>query len=148
LIHASNDQYRILGLTALGREVMAGRVEDIKMNVPVVRPARSVRRRRTRLRSPATTPDPAERPAETQPADAAVVEALRHWRREEASRRSVAAFVILHDRTLVDIARSSPRSRTELGAVKGVGPSKLAEYGDAILSVVASAAGAKVSGLS
>src|SRR5437773_2212206 len=123
LIRASNDQYRILGLTPLGREVMTGRVEDIKMNVPVVRQARSRKRRRARVGSPVTQPEPVDQPMETPPADAALVEALRHWRREEASRRSVSAFVVLHDRTLVAIARSVPRSRTELGAVPGVGPS-------------------------
>jgi hypothetical protein len=44
----------------------------------------------------------------------------------------------------VAIAASVPRSRTELGAVRGMGPSKLAEYGDAILAVVAATAGTKV----
>jgi ATP-dependent DNA helicase RecQ len=144
LIRASNDQYRILGLTPLGRDVMAGRVEDVKMNVPVVRQARSRKRRRARVGSPVTPPQPTDQPLEAPPADAALVEALRHWRREEASRRSVSAFVVLHDRTLVAIARSVPRSRTELGAVPGLGPSKLAEYGDAILSVVASTVSTKV----
>jgi ATP-dependent DNA helicase RecQ len=44
LVRASDDQYRTLSLTALGREVMAGRVEDVQMTVPAVRRARSKRR--------------------------------------------------------------------------------------------------------
>jgi hypothetical protein len=46
LVCASADQYRILGLTPLGREVMAGRVEDVKMSVPTPRQIRPGRRRR------------------------------------------------------------------------------------------------------
>ena len=45
LVRASDDQYRTLGLTPLGREVMAGRVEDVQMTVPL-------RRARSRRRSP------------------------------------------------------------------------------------------------
>jgi ATP-dependent DNA helicase RecQ len=137
LIRASNDQYRVLSLTPLGREVMAGRREDVKMNPPAVKPARSGRRRSGRpveFGHAARTGSSIELP----PPDAPVIRALRHWRRAEAARRAVAPFVILHDRTLVAIAASSPRSRAALGLVPGVGPSKLAEYGDAILSIIAS----------
>ena len=50
LISVSNDQYRTLSLTALGRDVMAGRVEDVQITVPALRPPRAARRRK-RLRS-------------------------------------------------------------------------------------------------
>jgi ATP-dependent DNA helicase RecQ len=46
LLQASADQYRTLSLTPLGREVMAGRVEDVVISVPVVRVRRPKRRRR------------------------------------------------------------------------------------------------------
>jgi ATP-dependent DNA helicase RecQ len=45
LIRASDDQYRTLSLTTLGREVMAGRIEEVKMTVPVGRQTRTARRR-------------------------------------------------------------------------------------------------------
>jgi ATP-dependent DNA helicase RecQ len=44
LVRASDDQYRTLSLTPLGREVMAGRVEEVQMTVPGVRPVKSRRR--------------------------------------------------------------------------------------------------------
>lgn len=67
--------------------------------------------------------------------------ARRQHRRalEQARRRAVAPFVIMHDRTLAAIATSLPRSIAQLDAVPGIGPAKLAAYGDAILSVVTSA---------
>jgi superfamily II DNA helicase RecQ len=48
-------------------------------------------------------------------------------------------FVIMHDRTLEAIATSLPQSLDELSDVPGIGPMKLSLYGDAILSVIASA---------
>ena len=54
LIRASDDQYRTLSVTPLGWDVMAGRVEDVQMAVPVARRAslsgRASRRRRRGLR--------------------------------------------------------------------------------------------------
>ncbi|MGH9160443.1 MAG: RecQ family ATP-dependent DNA helicase [Vicinamibacteraceae bacterium] len=45
LVRSSADKYQTLSLTPLGREVMAGRVEEVTMAVPVARPTRSRRRR-------------------------------------------------------------------------------------------------------
>jgi ATP-dependent DNA helicase RecQ len=156
LIRVSNDEYRTLSLTSFGRDVMAGRVDDVQMVVPMVRPAYSSRRasrnrsgvRRSRsdgaARGQRARPvRPMEEPRSDQPAADAqpletVFEALRAWRLEQARRRAVAPFVIMHDRTLAAIATSLPRSIAELDAVPGIGPAKLAAYGDAILSVVTS----------
>ena len=154
LIRVSDDQYRTLSLTALGRELMAGRAENIQMAVPVVRHAPSIRRasrrrlgvkqlridgaapgRRTGRVEPTAAQRSDEAAPDAKPLDA-VVEALRAWRLEEARQRAIAPFVILHNRTLAAIATSLPRSIAELGAVPGIGPAKLAGYGDAILSVV------------
>jgi len=137
LIRSSNDQYRVLSLTPLGRDVMAGRVEEIAMKAPAAKATPFGRRRARRLLEFGRT-ERAISLVQPLPVDTPVVEALRHWRRAEAIRRAVAPFIILNDRTLFAIAASSPRSRAELGTVPGVGPSKLAEYGDAILSIVAS----------
>jgi superfamily II DNA helicase RecQ len=44
--------------------------------------------------------------------------------------------VILHDRTLEEIARRKPRTKGELAGVSGIGPLRLDGYGDEILAVV------------
>jgi ATP-dependent DNA helicase RecQ len=44
LIRASADQYQTLSLTPLGRDVMAGRLEDVQMSVPPIRSWASGRR--------------------------------------------------------------------------------------------------------
>jgi ATP-dependent DNA helicase RecQ len=152
LIRVSNDQYRVLSLTSPGREVMAGRVENVQMAVPVVRHPSSTRRARRRTgpgrrgravgtAGPGVGDPSRETPIGSAPVDA-VVEALRAWRLDQARRRAIAPFIILHDRTLAAIATSLPRSIAQLRAVPGIGPAKLTAYGDAILSVVGSAMGA------
>ncbi|HEY5618647.1 MAG TPA: ATP-dependent DNA helicase RecQ [Vicinamibacterales bacterium] len=155
LIRVSDDQYRTLSLTPLGRDVMAGRVHDVPVAVPVNRDA-GMRRRASRGGLAAKRPridgawrkwhaggaEPTTGSSDRSAVDThlldAVVDALRAWRRDEARRRAVAPFVILHDRTVVAIAALSPRSMAELHTVPGIGPAKLAAYGDAILTVIAS----------
>jgi ATP-dependent DNA helicase RecQ len=73
------------------------------------------------------------------PRDGALFEALRTWRRGEASRQGLPPYVIFHDQTLIDIARRRPRTREALSAVDGVGVGKLDRYGEAVLAVVGAA---------
>ena len=67
----------------------------------------------------------------------AIFERLRAWRREEARRLRVPAYVIMHDRTLRAIARSRPQSLAALEAMPGLGPVKVDRFGERILSTVA-----------
>jgi ATP-dependent DNA helicase RecQ len=140
LIRPSDDRYRTLSLTPLGRDVMAGRVEQVELAVPSVAPVREPRRSRKARRMAVATPHDGV-PFREKPADGAVVQAIRTWRLGEAQRRGVPPFVILHDRTLSEIAAALPRTTSELLRISGIGPAKLELYGDAILSVVAGAAG-------
>jgi ATP-dependent DNA helicase RecQ len=138
LIAPSRDEYRTLTLTPFGREVMAGRVEDVRMSIPQARPApaRRVRKRRLRPESLPGGVSPETLAASSGTPDEATVAALREWRIAEARRRAIAPFIILHDRTLMAIAAARPRSTEELLAVPGIGPGKAEKYGDAIVSLV------------
>ena len=64
---------------------------------------------------------------------------LRAWRTQEAKKRGIPAFRILTDRTLTGIARANPSDEAQLLEVSGIGPTMLAKYGRALLSVVARA---------
>jgi ATP-dependent DNA helicase RecQ len=153
LIRVSEDQYRTLSLTALGREVLDGRSADVRLAPPVTPPAKSGRRTlRVRaiaaavageaaphLRASRRRSAPAHDVPDRYPVSAAGVgDALRAWRIEQARRRGVPPYVILHDRTLDAIASSLPRSRDDLRDLPGIGPAKLAAYGAAILDLVSS----------
>ena len=62
--------------------------------------------------------------------------ALKTLRKSLADRRKVPAYVIFSDATLLAMAAARPGSRAELLAISGVGPKKLASYGDAFLAVL------------
>jgi ATP-dependent DNA helicase RecQ len=69
-------------------------------------------------------------------ADAARFEALKAWRRATALEQGVPAYVVFHDKTLLEVARLNPAGLSELRGVSGVGESKLARYGEAILQAL------------
>ena len=69
--------------------------------------------------------------------DAELFQALRGLRRQLADARGVPAYVILSDATLLEIARRRPTSEDELRAISGIGPKKLAQYGEILLRAIA-----------
>jgi hypothetical protein len=67
--------------------------------------------------------------------DPALFEQLRAWRLGAAEQAGQKAFYVFPDATLKRIAATRPQTVEELGAVKGVGPAKLREYGQAVLDI-------------
>ena len=63
-------------------------------------------------------------------------DALRQWRLDTARRAEMPPYVIFHDKTLAEIARTRPVSLADLAAVPGVGPAKLERYGAAVLAAI------------
>ena len=68
--------------------------------------------------------------------DAGLLEELRTWRARRASSDGVPAYIIAHDKTLDEIARRLPKTKTQLLAVNGFGVKKLESYGPDILKMV------------
>ena len=50
---------------------------------------------------------------------------------------NLPAYVVFHDVTLAEMARTAPRTLATLGEISGVGTKKLEAYGNAILKVLA-----------
>jgi ATP-dependent DNA helicase RecQ len=98
----------------------------------------SMRRAVTRVRS-------ARRPlrsgggpvADLSSADNILLERLKAWRLTQSRTQSVPAFVILHDKTLAEIARQRPPDLTALHEIAGIGAAKLERYGAALVGIVA-----------
>lgn len=63
-------------------------------------------------------------------------DALRQWRLDIARQAKLPPYVIFHDKTLADIARTGPASIADLARVSGVGPVKLERYGAALLAAI------------
>jgi superfamily II DNA helicase RecQ len=66
----------------------------------------------------------------------AVYEALRARRTELAREADVPAYVIAPDRTLMELAMVLPRSLHEVAAIHGMGPVKMAAFGETLLEVI------------
>ncbi|MCK5699262.1 MAG: HRDC domain-containing protein, partial [Candidatus Aenigmarchaeota archaeon] len=65
-----------------------------------------------------------------------VVGRLKSWRREVSNAMGVPAFMIMHDRTIAEVADAMPKSTDDLSRIHGFGPTKISKYGDDILEVV------------
>ena len=65
-----------------------------------------------------------------------VLGALKKWRLERSRADGVPAYVVFHDKTLEEIARTGPCSRAELASISGVGPAKLDRYADDVLDAL------------
>jgi ATP-dependent DNA helicase RecQ len=61
--------------------------------------------------------------------DEELFEKLRELRREIAAGRGVAAFVILHDSSLRELARLQPTTLDALNSIHGIGERKIADFG-------------------
>ncbi len=132
LLRASPDVYRTLSLTPLGREVMAGRSTAVEVSLPQAPGPGAGKKKKGKPSAAGTSVG-----ASSDPPDEALTERLREWRRAEASRRGVPAYVVFHDRTLLAIAGARPGSLDELAEIPGIGPGKLTAFGAALLALVA-----------
>ena len=68
--------------------------------------------------------------------DGALYTRLETWRRETAQSEDRAAYLILTNASLEQIAQDKPQTLEELRAIKGIGPVKLERYGEAILALM------------
>jgi DNA helicase-2/ATP-dependent DNA helicase PcrA len=71
--------------------------------------------------------------------DEELLERLREWRIRVSTAQKVPAYVVFTDATLTAVAERCPAKTEELVAIAGIGPRKLALYGEAVLALVAGA---------
>ncbi len=125
LVEVDHEQYGALRLTEAARPVLRG--ETVLM---LRRHQKPLRQRR----APAAAGDQAQ--ASLSGDQQALFERLRWWRMEMARVHNVPAYVIFHDATLREIARTMPTSMAALRQVSGVGEKKRETYGEAIIRLI------------
>lgn len=69
-------------------------------------------------------------------ADKDLFDNLREARAALAKKANVPAYVIFHDKTLVEIAQAKPQNLDEMLEISGIGQAKLDKYGAAFLNVI------------
>lgn len=62
-------------------------------------------------------------------------ELLVRWRREQCRAEDIRAYMIIPQRTLLEIARKIPKTREELMAINGFGNARWEKYGERILQM-------------
>ena len=125
LARVDHEAHGALRLTEASRPVLKGE-QRIAMRRVVARPRAATRSSRSAMAVGGGSGSQ----------DTALLERLKAWRVAEARAQSVPAFVILHDKTLAEIARQRPHTMAALGGVSGIGAKKLERYGPALLELV------------
>ena len=74
--------------------------------------------------------------------DEQLFEALREWRADRAKELSQPAYCVFTDATLAAIAEQRPTDVASLVRIPGIGQTKLDKFGDDVLGLVGSSAGA------
>jgi ATP-dependent DNA helicase RecQ len=123
-VRRSSGERPVLSLTPRGRSVMDGTVV-VEVEVEDAAPRPAARR------------SPGDAVIALDAGATARFEDLRSWRRDVAVAATVPAYVVFDDRTLRELALRNPADGAALIAVPGVGPAKLARYGDDVLRVLA-----------
>ena len=130
LLEADVHAYGALQLTDAARPVLKGET------------LLTLRRHQIRSKSKATKTSRVATSSANQPVvgrNAAYLAALRHWRAEKAREQGVPAYVILHDKTLNELAIQRPQTLTALLQIPGIGVAKAERYGNALLAVLVEA---------
>jgi ATP-dependent DNA helicase RecQ len=144
LARVDHDHWNVLRLTEASRAVLSG---GQRLNLRRLAPAAAKsERRRARVAGGRSGTGGAGgagsvHAAGASPAEAALFDALRAWRQQVAREHQVPAYTVLHDASLWEIARRRPQILADLHGVTGIGATKLMRYGEALLGVVAAAAG-------
>ncbi|MCK9282737.1 MAG: DNA helicase RecQ [Rhodocyclaceae bacterium] len=128
VIQADGERYGAIVLAEAARPVLKGETTLML-------------RRRLRPKSSRNSASPTRNPfsaalGDLATADVPLFEALRHWRAALAKEQGVPAYVILHDKTLREIAGRRPATTAELRNIPGMGEAKVNRYGAVLLDVV------------
>jgi ATP-dependent DNA helicase RecQ len=131
---ADADTCRHKGLAAyFGETLAACRAScDCCAGWDVLAASRPVPRKGRKANIAVSAPAP-EPPAS---ADESVFLALKSLRRKLADARKLPAYIVFSDATLLAMAERKPRSIDQLASIPGVGPKKLAAYGQAFLALL------------
>ena len=77
-------------------------------------------------------------PAPSEASVALLIERLKQWRRERAAAQNVSAFLVLHNSAIDEIAHRQPQAIADLQTIKGIGPLKIENFGEELLTIVRS----------
>lgn len=137
----SEDQYRVLSVTAEGKEIASGRQRFTVLDSLLPPMKASVRRRESATKSGGGRDDSPAQPQsgdtipqeKNNPINDELLNRLKRLRTEIARESRKPPYMIFSDATLLDMCARMPKTDAEMLAVKGVGPVKMAAFGGRFL---------------
>jgi ATP-dependent DNA helicase RecQ len=133
--------YKKATLTHEGAEItptgtLHALLRDTTSEVPDPSPRRTRGGKESGRHSKATLKAARERTtAACTPAQQALEDRLREWRKAEAGKTGKPAFIVCGDATLRNLAMACPQNLPELLTVSGIGPEKADRYGAEIVAI-------------
>jgi len=115
--------YGVLKLTEKARPLLKGEC-SIELKVQKYKNTKPTQNKKQSIENDLTT------------SELASFDKLKQQRALWAKERNVPAYVVFHDATLIDIARTAPKTLSQLLAVNGLGKTKLELYGDKIIALL------------
>jgi ATP-dependent DNA helicase RecQ len=126
LVDLTTGEFPIPYLTAPGVAAMKGE-GPVRVLVPPPEAGRLRAAKKERARSEREVPDNV---------DPSLFESLRATRLDLARAKGIPAYVVCHDRTLLEIAAHKPTSIEALADIHGMGPARIERYGEPFLETV------------
>jgi ATP-dependent DNA helicase RecQ len=127
LVDITTSEFPLPFLTPAGVAVMKGE-EPVRVLLPSIAAGRAKRKKpRSSKRATHALPDTV---------DPSLFERLRETRLDLARKKGVPAYLVCHDRTLLEIAALRPSSLEALAEVHGMGPARIESYGAPFLAAV------------
>ncbi len=131
LCELSSGRYPLVRLSRIGWEIMQGREQaGFRPPAHLVPGALPAKRAQMLRRGSAAVDHSAE-------ADDGLVERLRDFRSAQAKARGVPPYVIFNDKSMFALAAQRPGDEAEFLALPGLGPGKWADFGEAVVALLA-----------
>ncbi|MBI5936887.1 MAG: DNA helicase RecQ [Betaproteobacteria bacterium] len=124
LMQADLAEYGALKLTEAARPVLKG-----EQSVQLRKPSKIAKGKAARAKAKAVEGLLGK--------DQPLFDALRTWRLDKAREQGVPAYVILHDKTLRQLATLRPEDENALAEISGLGAAKREHYGEELLELIA-----------
>lgn len=126
----------VVQLSDIGDEVMRGNTK-LEEELPIpAELARKILGPQQGSTDSSSIDVPQAQEASQSPVDEDLLDRLKAWRKQRAAEANMAAYYILQNKTIEEIATCCPDTSQRLLAINGMGPKRVEQYGAELLAIV------------
>jgi len=86
--------------------------------------------------SPKREKNPAPNYSEADVGHPELFQALKEWRTKRAQQENIAAYMVMHVKTLIQVVVNLPNTLEELASIKGIGEKSAQKYGEELVALI------------